>query len=92
MKQIYLISGRVCPDCRVVEKMLKEIKSEIGISLKAIDVDNMDYEFAFKLLSHQIYVSRTPTMILEEDGDFKILFSGIPNIDDLRKMVRGDTT
>jgi glutaredoxin len=82
----------VCPDCRVVEKMLKEIKSEIGISLKAIDVDNMDYEFAFKLLSHQIYVSRTPTMILEEDGDFKILFSGIPNIDDLRKMVRGDTT
>jgi len=64
MKQIYLISGRICPDCRVVERMIHEIESEIGVSLKAIDVENIDYELAFKLLSHQIYVSRTPTMIL----------------------------
>lgn len=90
MKQFYLISGRVCPDCKVVEKMLKEIESKIGVSLKIIDVETMNYEFAFKLLSQSIYVGKTPTMIMEDDGEFKILFSGIPDIDDLREMLKGD--
>ena len=90
MKQAYLLSGRKCPECRVVEKMLHEIESEIGVSLKNIDVETMSYEFAFELLSQSIYVGRTPTMLMKEDGKFKILFIGIPNIEDLRDMLKGD--
>ena len=89
MKQAYLLSGRKCPECRVVEKMLHEIESEIGVSLKNIDVETMSYEFAFELLSQSIYVGRTPTMLMKEDGKFKILFIGIPDIEDLREMLKG---
>ena len=29
-------------------------------------------------------------MIMKEDGKFKILFTGIPDIEDLRDMLKGD--
>ena len=90
MKRVFLLSGRKCSACRVVEKMLHEIESEIGLPLKNIDVESIDYEFAFKLLSQSIYIGRTPTMLLENDGEFKILFTGIPDIDDLREMLKDD--
>ena len=90
MKRVFLLSGRKCSACRVVERMLKEIRSEIGLPLKNIDVAAMDYELAFKMLAQSIYIGQTPTMILETDGKYKILFVGIPDIDDLRDMLRGE--
>lgn len=90
MKRVFLLSGRKCSACRVVERMLKDIRSDIGLPLKNIDVETMDYAFAFRLLSQSIYIGKVPTMILEIDGEYEVLFTGVPDIDDLREMLRGD--
>jgi len=49
----------------------------------------MDPDFEFLLLEHQIFISSTPTIILENKGTMKLLYSGkIPDIDDIRREVQ----
>jgi hypothetical protein len=60
-----------------------------SVQVKTVDLNKMDPDFEFLLLEHQIFISSTPSIILENKGNMKLLYSGkIPDIDDIRREVQ----
>ncbi len=48
----------------------------------------MDPDFEFKLLENQVFIASTPSILLENNGSVKLLYSGeVPTIDSVRRAI-----
>lgn len=59
------------------------------VQVKTIDLKKMDPDLEYILLEHQIFIASTPSIIVENNGNMKLLYSGqIPDVDTIRREVR----
>ncbi|MFW9795022.1 MAG: hypothetical protein ACFFEE_12000 [Candidatus Thorarchaeota archaeon] len=49
----------------------------------------MDPDFEFKLLEHQVFIASTPSILMENGGKLRLLYSGeVPSIEEIREEVQ----
>jgi len=87
---LYLFTQDNCVNCPAAKAVVDEaFGGSDSVEVKTVDLQKMDPDFEFLLLEHQIFISSTPTIILENKGTMKLLYSGkIPDIDDIRREVQ----
>ena len=87
---IYLFTQDDCVNCPAAKAVVDEaFDGSDSVQVKTVDLKKMDPDFEFLLLEHQIFISSTPAIILENNGNMKLLYSGkIPDIDDIRREVQ----
>ena len=87
---IYLFTQDNCVNCPAAKAVVNEaFDGSDSVQVKTVDLNQMDPDFEFKLLENQIFIASTPSIILENNGAMKLLYSGqIPDIDDIRREVQ----
>ncbi len=87
---LYLFTQDNCANCPAAKAAVNEAfdGSDI-VSIETVDLQKVDPDFEFKLLENQIFISSTPAIIVENNGNMKLLYSGqIPDVDTIRQEVR----
>ncbi|TXT57541.1 MAG: hypothetical protein BAJATHORv1_10243 [Candidatus Thorarchaeota archaeon] len=75
-------------NCPAAKAVLEEAFAEGEVIVKTVDLQEMDPDLEFRLLEEQVFIASTPSIIMENDGSLKMLYSGtIPTIDGIRKDV-----
>ncbi|MHA1136703.1 MAG: hypothetical protein ACTSSE_09465 [Candidatus Thorarchaeota archaeon] len=87
---IYLFTQDNCVNCPAAKAVVDEaFDGSDSVQVKTVDLKKMDPDFEFLLLEHQIFIASTPSILLENNGNLKLLYSGkIPDIDDIRREVK----
>ncbi len=85
---LYLITQENCANCPAAEAVVEEAINGSPIPMKIIDLKNMDPDLEFRLLENQVFIASTPSIILENHGMLKLLYSGtVPSVEDMRKQL-----
>lgn len=87
---LYLFTQDDCANCPAAKAVVNEAFEDSDIvNIETIDLQKVDPDFEFKLLENQIFISSTPAIIVENNGNMKLLYSGqIPDVDTIRQEVR----
>lgn len=87
---LYLFTQDDCVNCPAAKAVVNEAFEDSDIvSIETIDLQKVDPDFEFKLLENQIFIASTPAIIVENNGNMKLLYSGqIPDVDKIRQEVR----
>ncbi|MFZ4262977.1 thioredoxin [Sphingobacterium sp. HJSM2_6] len=76
-----------CGPCQVLAPILKEVKDELGDSLKVLKID-VDKN---QLIATKFQVQGVPTLILYKEGKQVWRQSGLQSKQDLLKIIRSHT-
>jgi hypothetical protein len=69
--------------------VINEAFTDSDVLLKTVDLKEMDSDFEYILLEHQIFIASTPAIVVENQGNMKMLYSGqIPDVETIRREVR----
>ena len=87
---LYLFTQDACVNCPAAKAVVDEaFEGSDSVQVKTVDLKKMDPDFEFLLLEHQIFISSTPSIIVENNGIMKLLYSGqVPDVDTIRKEVQ----
>ncbi len=87
---LYLFTQDDCANCPAAKAVIKEAFDESSnIEIRTIDLQRMNPDFEYKLLEHQLFVSSTPSIMIENGGKLKILYSGeVPDVETIREEVQ----
>ena len=85
---IYLFTQDGCANCPAAKAVIHEAFDGTNVILETVDLQAMDSDFEFKLLEHQVFIASTPSIIIENGGDLRLLYSGeVPTVDQIRREV-----
>ncbi|MHA2149609.1 MAG: thioredoxin family protein [Candidatus Thorarchaeota archaeon] len=85
---IYLFTQDGCADCPAAKAVIQEAFDGSNVRWETIDLQAMDPDFEFKLLEHQVFIASTPTIIIENGGNLRLLYSGeVPSVEQIRREV-----
>jgi hypothetical protein len=86
---IYLFTQDGCANCPAAKAVIEEAFDGTNVVFETIDLQAMDSDFEFKLLEHQVFIASTPSIIIENGGNLRLLYSGeVPTVDQIRREVR----
>ncbi len=89
MPTVYVFTQTNCPKCPAAKRVVTEAFDGSGVRVEIVDLDNMDPDLEFRLLEEQVFIASTPSIVLENNGSLRLLYSGqVPTIDDIRSQVR----
>ncbi len=90
---LYLFTQENCVNCPAAKAVVNEaFDGTDSVEVKTVDLQKMDPDFEFKLLEHQIFIASTPSIIIENNGTMKMLYSGqVPDVDAIRREVQDFT-
>jgi hypothetical protein len=75
-------------DCPAAKAVVTEALDGSSIPLDIVDLKSINPDFEYKLLENQVFISSTPSIITENDGSLKLLYSGtVPDIEDFRDKI-----
>jgi glutaredoxin len=85
---IYLFTQDGCANCPAAKAVIQEAFEGSNVKYETIDLDTIDPDFEFKLLEHQLFIASTPSIIVENGGKLRLLYSGdVPSVEQIRKEV-----
>jgi len=85
---IYLFTQDGCANCPAAKAVIQEAFDGTDVKWDTIDLQAMDPDFEFKLLENQVFIASTPSIIIENGGKLKLLYSGdVPTVDEIRREV-----
>ncbi|MHA2352866.1 MAG: thioredoxin family protein [Candidatus Thorarchaeota archaeon] len=85
---IYLFTQDGCANCPAAKAVIQEAFDGSNVSFETIDLQEMDPEFEYKLLEHQVFIASTPSIIIENGGNLRLLHSGnVPTVEQIRREV-----
>ncbi len=85
---LYVVTQANCINCPVAKVVVQEAIEGSPIQLEIVDLLDMDPNFEFGLLENQVFISSTPSVILENNGALRMLYSGtVPSVEELRKRI-----
>ena len=85
---LYLVTQPQCPRCPAAKAVVEEAIQGTDIPLKIVNLQEMDPDFEYRLLEEQVFVSSTPTILIENGGRLRILTRGVvPSIEKIRKAL-----
>ena len=87
---LYLFTQESCVNCPAAKAVVTEAFNGSDIvDIQTIDLQKIDPDFEYRLLENQIFIASTPTIIVENNGAMKLLYSGqVPDVDTIRKEVQ----
>ena len=86
---IYLFTQEGCANCPAAKAVIEEAFNGTSVVFETIDLQAMDSDFEFKLLEHQVFIASTPSIIIENGGNLRLLYSGeVPTVDQIRREVQ----
>lgn len=85
---IYLFTQDGCANCPAAKAVIQEAFDDSNVILQTIDLQAMDPDFEFKLLEQQVFIASTPSIMIENGGKLKLLYSGeVPSVAEIRREV-----
>ena len=85
---IYLFTQDGCVNCPAAKAVIQEAFEDSNVTYETIDLQSMDPDFEFKLLEHQVFIASTPSILIENGGKLKLLYSGeVPTVEQIRREV-----
>ena len=85
-RTIYLFTQETCTNCPAAKAVIEEALAGTDIPVKVVDLQEMDYDLEFRLLENQMFIASTPSVMLDNSGELKMLYSGeVPTVDGIRK-------
>jgi hypothetical protein len=85
---IYLFTQDGCANCPAAKAVIQEALDGSNAKWETVDLQDMDPDFEFKLLEHQVFIASTPSIIIENGGNLRLLYSGdVPTVEQIRKEV-----
>ncbi len=85
---IYLFTQDGCANCPAAKAVIQEAFDGSNVILETVDLQAMDPDFEFKLLEHQVFIASTPSIIIENGGNLRLLYSGdVPTVEQIRREV-----
>ena len=88
MVTLYLVTQENCANCPAAKAVVKEAFSDGSVPVRIVDLQEMDPDFEFALLENQVFIASTPSIIIEDNGSLKLLYSGeVPTVEDIRDRV-----
>lgn len=87
---LYLFTQDNCANCPAAKAVITEAFGDSEtIDVKTIDLQRMDPDFEFRLLENQVFIASTPSIIIENGGKLKLLYSGeVPSVEAIREEVQ----
>ena len=84
--RLYLITQENCVNCPAAKAVVKEAFDADEIDVQTVDLQEMDPDLEFRLLENQVFIASTPSIIVEDNGTLKMLYSGtVPTVEGIRK-------
>ncbi len=88
---VYVFTQENCPNCPAAKRVVREALDGSGIDVEFVDIHSMDSDLEFRLLEEQVFIASTPSIVLENDGSLRLLYSGeVPTVEDIRSIVVGE--
>ncbi|MFX1560217.1 MAG: thioredoxin family protein [Promethearchaeota archaeon] len=85
---IYLFTQDGCANCPAAKAVIQEAFDGTNVKWNTIDLKAMDPDFEFRLLENQVFIASTPSIIIENGGELRLLYSGdVPTVDEIRREV-----
>ena len=85
---IYLFTQDGCANCPAAKAVIQEAFEGTDVKMETIDLQAMDPDFEFKLLEQQLFIASTPSIIVENGGNLRLLNSGdVPTVEQIRREV-----
>jgi len=85
---VYLFTQDGCANCPAAKAVIHEAFDGSNVKLETIDLQTMDPDFEFRLLEHQVFIVSTPSIIIENGGKLRLLYSGeVPSVEEIRREV-----
>ncbi|NHJ14417.1 MAG: hypothetical protein EAX95_12130 [Candidatus Thorarchaeota archaeon] len=85
---LYLFTQEKCVNCPAAKAVVQEALEGTGIPVKVVDLLDVDEDLDFRMLESQIFIASTPSIVLENEGSLKLLYSGVvPSVEDVRKSL-----
>lgn len=87
---LYLFTQDECANCPAAKAVINEaFDGSNDIQIETVDLQRMDPDFEFKLLEHQVFIASTPSIIIENGGKLRLLYSGeVPSVETIREEVQ----
>jgi hypothetical protein len=79
-----------CANCPAAKAVINEaFDGSNKVNVETVDLQLMDPDFEFKLLEHQVFIASTPSIMIENGGKLRLLYSGeVPSVDAIREEVQ----
>jgi glutaredoxin len=85
---IYLFTQDGCANCPAAKAVIHEAFDGSNVGFETVDLQAMDPDFEFKLLEHQVFIASTPSIIIENGGNLRLLYSGeVPTVEQIQREV-----
>jgi len=87
---LYLFTQDNCANCPAAKAVIDEaFDGNDVVRIETVDLQKMDPDFEFKLLEHQVFIASTPSIIIENGGTLRLLYSGeVPSVEGIREEVQ----
>jgi hypothetical protein len=85
---LYVFTQEDCANCPTAKLVVEEALAGTGYPMRVVDLKEVDEDLDFRMLESQIFISSTPSIVLENHGSLKLLYSGeVPTVEDVRKSL-----
>ncbi len=85
---IYLVTQENCINCPAAKAVVEEAFAGSTVNVETVDLPTIDSDLEFRLLENQVFISSTPSIIVEKNGVLKMLYSGsVPTVEDIRSKL-----
>ncbi|MHA2142262.1 MAG: hypothetical protein ACXADC_04305 [Candidatus Thorarchaeota archaeon] len=85
---LYIFTQEDCADCPAAKLVVEEALVGTGYPMRVVDLKQVDEELDFRMLENQIFIASTPSIVFENQGSLKLLYSGeVPTVEEVRKSL-----
>ena len=86
--KLLLFTQSGCPNCPDAKEITKRVAAKLGIRLEEVNAQEISEELEHVLLLNQIYIASVPASVVQNNGSFKILYTGsVPEEDELMSKI-----
>jgi hypothetical protein len=85
---LYVFTQEDCANCPAAKLVVEEALVGTGYPMRVVDLKEVDDDLDFRMLENQIFIASTPSIVFENQGSLKLLYSGeVPSVEDVRKSL-----
>lgn len=85
---VYLITQENCINCPAAKAVVEEAFAGSIVNVETVDLSTIDPDLEFRLLENQVFISSTPSIIVENNGTLQMLYSGsVPSVEEIRSIL-----
>jgi hypothetical protein len=85
---LYVFTQEDCANCPAAKLVVEEALVGTGYPMRVVDLTQVDEDLDFRMLENQIFIASTPSIVLENQGSLRLLYSGeVPTVEEVRKSL-----